>query len=276
MRRLLPTRGRLKELWHQHVAKDPWIFRDRYGLLYLFEQGDNVAWYCDQGVVLDDHAQLAYLQRAIQPGMVVLDVGSNIGGVSLLAAKLLQGTGQLYAFEADPGTYRLLSINFALNSVPTNFRAIHCAVTSAPGIASLSVFPRKVSGWNTLGHFELGGYRPERLVEVPATTLDVFAAENAVGKIDLIKVDVEGAEPEVFAGAADLLRRHVPSNVLFEISTIPLKGMRHTIAEVIEPLLGFDYRIFALNTDGTTRPADRGEIEKTTFGNFLAKAPGVP
>lgn len=268
----LPTRGRVLEFWHTRVRRSPWRFRDKFGIVYEFRPGDSFAEHYDRAAALDDAAQLAYLERTIVPGMTVVDIGANIGGAALLAARLLHDQGRLYAFEADPDTYAALCKNFELNGFPPHFEAINCAVTAAPGNVTLYRFPRSAASWNSLARYEAHGMAPEHSVEVRATTLDEFARERELVNIDLLKVDVEGAEPEVFAGAVDLLRELAVRRVMFEVSHVPLAGSGHRVEEVIQPLLTAGYVLHAIEPDGRLVRVAAEQVVATTFGNFVALA----
>jgi FkbM family methyltransferase len=273
MARRLPTRGRVLELWNTHVRRSPWLFRDRYGTTYQFRPGDSFAEHYDRGVTLDDPAELSYLERTVTPGMTVLDVGANIGGAALLAARLMRNHGRLFAFEADPDTCATLRTNFELNRLPATFEALNRAVASNRGTVTLHRFPRQASSWNSLARFEAHGLTPQSSIDVEALDLDSFASERRLEFIDLLKVDVEGAEPEVFAGASALLQRHAIRRVLFEISHVPLYGSGHTVNDVLEPLLSAGYSLAAIRADGQLYTTSAQSISATTFGNFVATAP---
>jgi FkbM family methyltransferase len=268
----LPTRGRVLEFWHTHVRRSPWQFRDRYGITYQFRPGDSFAEHYDKRATLDDPAQLAYLERTVEPTMTVLDVGANIGGASLLAARLMGNRGRLFAFEADPDTYTALRANFALNQLPYTFEALHCAVTRSCGVVTLHRFPRFAASWNSISRYDAHGLTPVSTTEVDSIDLDTFVRERKLGVIDLLKVDVEGAEPEVFEGAKNALKNRVVRRVLFEISRVPLLGSGHEVGDVLEPLRAAGYAFYALNPDGRLRAVTPREISAVTFGNFVALA----
>ncbi len=162
----LPSRGRVLELWHTHVRRSPWLFHDRYGIVYQFRPGDSFAEHYDKRATLDDAAQLAYLERHVTPRMTLLDVGANIGGAALLAARLMHDEGRLFAFEADPDTCASLRTNFELNQLPSNFEVVHAAVAAHSGTVALHRFPRFAASWNSIARYPAHGITPRDSVEV--------------------------------------------------------------------------------------------------------------
>lgn len=268
----LPTRGRVLEFWHTRVRRSPWLFRDKFGIVYQFRPGDSFAEHYDRRATLDDAAQLAYLERTVVPGMTVVDVGANIGGAALLAAKLMHHRGRLYAFEADPDTYAALRANFEFNRLPPHFEALNCAIAAGEGDVTLYRFPRFAASWNSIARYEAHGITPENSVDVKATSLDGFAQQRGLTSIDVLKVDVEGAEPEVFAGAARLLRERAVRRVMFEVSRVPLEGSGHRVEDVIEPLLTAGYVLHAIDPEGQLSRVAAERLVTTTFGNFVALA----
>lgn len=261
------------EFWHTRVRRVPWLFHDRYGIVYQFRPGDSFAEHYDKRAALDDDAQRAYLERAIKPGMTVFDVGANIGGVSLLAARLMGNQGRLLAFEPDPDTFAALATNFLLNRLPPHFEAINAAVAAHTGTVTLHRFPRSSASWNSIARYEAHGITPSTTIDVDCFALDTLAHERGIKSIDLLKLDVEGAEPLVLAGAVGLLRERAVARVLFEISQVPLLGSGHTVNDVLAPLLTTGYALFAIDPDGQLRATSVQEIAATRFGNFVARAP---
>ena len=93
------------------------------------------------------------------------------------------------------------------------------------GTLTLNLFDPRLGAWHSLGRPELPNpfepgqtIAPTGTVEVEAITLDDYAGENRLDRIALLKIDVEGAEPDVIAGAAGLLERGAVGAVLFEVS----------------------------------------------------------
>lgn len=135
------------------------------------------------------------LERAVRPGDVFVDVGAWIGPYTLLASRLVQPGGRVYAFEPDPIARRLLHRNLKANRA-SNVTVVPCAASDDEGVATLS-FAR-------LGNSATRIIRGEAGVEVETVRLDRFFERNGV-EPSVIKIDVEGEESAVLAGLGDKL-----------------------------------------------------------------------
>lgn len=139
---------------------------------------------------------------------IVVDVGANIGGLSIPLARKLGTGGRLFAFEPQSNVYHRLCGNVALNGI-TNVTCVNAAVGVEEGTATI---PRvDYSRSHQSGAIRLarsgGGDR------VPLIKLDTF--DFGAGKVGLIKIDVEGLEDQVILGALELIARDRPA-VYFE------------------------------------------------------------
>jgi FkbM family methyltransferase len=136
--------------------------------------------------------------RLLADARVVFDVGANVGWYTTIASQTLGAQGQVFAFEPDPGTSALLESNLARNGL-TNVRIIRTALSDRPGEAA----------WDTSAHpgdFHIAQGPAPTGATVLLTTIDAFCAEHAV-EIDVLKMDVQGAEPRVLAGMMKTLQR---------------------------------------------------------------------
>ena len=156
-------------------------------------------------------------KEQIRPGMVVVDVGANIGYYALIAAKLVGNEGKVYAFEPVSNNYDLLVANIKVNGY-TNIIPIPKAVSNKCGKALLfinkvNLTTPSLSQDNVTGHISTdimsAGLSTPSLSrdEVETITLDKFF-EGAVGveKVDFLKMDVEGYEGLVIEGAEKVLK----------------------------------------------------------------------
>ena len=153
--------------------------------------------------------ELAYLEKVLSPGKVFIDVGANFGVYTLVASKLAGAAGKVIAIEPTAQSFAVLRQNIALNHL-ANVRAFRVALTQTRGKAWL------YHGWdpvgNSLGMDPLCGEGGE---EVQTESLDNLMEQNGIGHVDVIKVDVEGAEELVLRGATRTLTTNSPV-VIFE------------------------------------------------------------
>ena len=144
-----------------------------------------------------DPAVAKAMTHLLKPGHIFWDVGAHLGYMSLIGCRLVGPTGHVHAFEPMPANVRRLREGRRMNAF-TNMTVHPVAVsdTDRPG-----VLHRHDSSamWSLVGHDPLG-------VQVTCVTLDAMLA--SLGPPDLVKIDVEGAELQVLAGAERLLCLH--------------------------------------------------------------------
>lgn len=143
-----------------------------------------------------------FMFRFLQPGMVLVDIGAHIGEYTLLAASTVKQSGEVHAFEPQSKMFPLLKENVHLN----NFNHVilnRVAVSDRVGEIEFEVFnePSVSSIRKQVATIEK---KDVELVSVPTVSLDEYWQDRE-RKLDLIKVDVEGAEKLVFEGAQRLL-----------------------------------------------------------------------
>jgi FkbM family methyltransferase len=149
-----------------------------------------------------------FLKTYLQEGMVFVDVGANIGSHAINAARLVGRTGSVFAFEADPDTYQLLADNIKSNSLRNIVLKQTCV---SDHVGTLSFYKHKDSAKSSIVD------RGEKLsVTLPSDTLDNLVPADA--KIDILKVDVEGAELSVLRGGRTVFTdQRRPSVVIIEV-----------------------------------------------------------
>jgi FkbM family methyltransferase len=149
--------------------------------------------------------------------MVVLDVGANLGLYTCLAAKRVGPTGQVHAFEPVAGIFQRLRRNLELNRLP-GVVSNRCCLAASAGVRTITVCGGDRGAWSSLAAPGLDVRLSTE--EVEATTLDGYVAAKGLTKVDLLKLDVEGAELEVLQGGAGLLSRDPRPLVLCEIEDV--------------------------------------------------------
>ncbi|MDD5109704.1 MAG: FkbM family methyltransferase [Patescibacteria group bacterium] len=157
-------------------------------------------------------------EGVIKPGMTVVDLGANIGYFTLLAARLVGHEGKVFAFEPEPKNFSLLQKNISDNHY-RNIVAVQSAVTDK--IATVKLF---LSRTNKGGHSLLPPQDSEGAVLVPSMSINSYFA-NSPSHIDLIKMDIEGAEPLALNGMEEVLKKNPNIILITEFNpTVIRKG----------------------------------------------------
>lgn len=150
-----------------------------------------------------------YLASWVRPGMTVVDVGANYGYYTLLLADAVGEAGHVIAVEPNPDAVSLLSESVLLNGHAGRTRIVPQALGAAAGQRLLFLPDGEPKNATLVDQADLAG---GRTVEVSTVTLDEVA--RACPKVDLVKIDAEGAEQEIVAGMAGLIARDRPILVL--------------------------------------------------------------
>ena len=163
------------------------------------------------------------LEKYLRPGDVFVDVGASIGWFTLIAAKAVGKSGKVYAFEPQPDSLNLLKKNVAANHFENVVVPTQAVVANKGGTTKLyavggawtwsSVFdPRKDYEKNIEANFRKDEDRTVREYEVESVRLD----DVLPGKVDFLKVDVEGANDDVVRGALAMIKRNPAMKLLIE------------------------------------------------------------
>jgi len=141
--------------------------------------------------------------RHIRPGMVVYDVGANVGYISLMLARAVGESGRVLAFEPLPANAERIRRNTALNPEGSRVELYELAVSNGPGTVHFRVHTS-----NAMGRMETVEGRTEgygESIEVATAGLDELVYERGLPAPDVIKMDIEGGEVLALPGAAHLL-----------------------------------------------------------------------
>lgn len=174
----------------------------------------------------------------LRPGSVAVDVGANVGVWSLLAVERRPGV-RVHAFEPVSAVAAQLRRHIALNGLDTIVANV-VAVAAEDGTARFFVNHTTNTGASSLFHRPI----PSVEISVPVVTLDSYLAQAGVDRVDVLKVDVEGAEIYVFKGARRLLSSEDAPAVFFEIDARLCAAAGTTTTEVKQLLIDYGYGVF--------------------------------
>ena len=174
--------------------------------------------------------------RAIEPGMLVVDGGANMGGYSLLASRRAGPAGRVFSFEPDPRNFARLAARVRRCA---NVRPIPKAIADKSGQSLLFLDTFHA------GHSLVDGRVGERGILVEVTSLDDFVRELGLPGLDVVKLDIEGAELLALDGMQQLLRGARRPVILCEVHP-PI-----TPEELIAKVEAHGYRASVLDAELT-------------------------
>jgi len=204
--------------------------------------------------------EFAFLDRVLKPGMVFVDVGANDGYFTLFAAQRVGPLGKVLAIEPSTRERLNLERNIERNRL-RNVTVLPVALGADCGTAELHLAQSSHAGHNTLGRFANDGVKAEGTERVNLRTLDSLAGDGPLDRIDVMKIDVEGAEASVIAGARDVLAATRPL-IVIEISDKALRGQGSDAGRLIGILreLNYEIGVFSPNTGRIELHADGRDL----------------
>jgi FkbM family methyltransferase len=212
----------------------------RGGLWWAMNPGD----YIQQDLFWSsakDAAEIREALRCMPKGGVMFDFGANFGYYAITIATALRGDCRIYAFEPNPPTLRRFRKNLELNST----RGVHPreeGVSDAPGRALVVEEPAH-SGAAYLDQ----AFNPvDGTSAINITTLDLFCEQHKIDRLDLIKMDIEGAELRALRGGVETLRRFQPV-ILIELNPYTLERDGCSVRDLVVFLEDLGYTIFTVH-----------------------------
>ena len=194
----------------------------------------------------DDVGDLRFLWRFLQEGMTFLDIGAYHGVYSIVAAKKLGPTGGVVAFEPSSRERGRMLVNLKLNNIESVSIEPY-AVSAGEGEALLTVVVDGFTTMNSLRRPPINHLTEQ--VEIRTMSLDGYLKSKRVNRVDLLKVDTEGGELEVFRGAGDLLSRLRPV-IICEVLDLVTNAWGYAAAEIMALLRAHNYEWFEVLLDG--------------------------
>ncbi len=211
-----------------------------------------------------------WFHQVVRPGAHVVDVGANIGYFTVLAAKLTGPTGRVVGFEANPRLRPLAARNLAANSMHGHAEVRHLAAWSEA--AELVLHLRRHFAANSslaavdpafLDHL---GDEASEPVRVPAAALDDELAD--LGRVDVVKIDVEGAELRVMQGLRRTLAANPGVQVLCEWSPESIRDLACDPADLVTLFDELGLVASVLQDDGTTAPPPADGLLSLPYANL--------
>jgi FkbM family methyltransferase len=180
----------------------------------------------------------------LHQGNVFYDIGANVGFFSIIAARLVGSTGQVYAFEPGEGNANSIRHNARLNNF-SQIEVIQKAVSDTPGEGELLL--AQYSG----GHALATADAPPDLagkVTVELVTIDDLIAQNQIKPPNFVKVDIEGAELDALRGMTETIKQYKPI-IIYEIDDGDRVAYQRKYQELESFLQSLGYQVNSVEED---------------------------
>ncbi len=179
----------------------------------------------------------------LQPGMTFFDVGANVGQYTLLASGL---NCTVHSFEPAPVIFQLLADNVKplAQSVQVNQSAL--SDVEEP-VTLYMAQPGDLGSTSLTKQYCASG----QTVEVPCTTIDNYMSKHAISRVDVLKIDVEGAESAVLRGAEKLLSGPHRPSIVIEYEETAQQRFGSSCAELTRFLTAHGYKLERITEHGT-------------------------
>jgi FkbM family methyltransferase len=189
---------------------------------------------------------MSFFRSSLTPGMTVVDIGANLGFFTVIAAGKVGPSGKVFAYEPDPHNFDLLKKNIAVNSF-TTVKASSTALSDRVGTRELFF------GDNNTTH-SFGDKRGAGRSETVSTdTLDNSLKQYGSPQIDLIKMDIEGAEPIALEGMLDTIKKNPNLILLFEFHPNAIKRVGHSPLGLLKRLTELGFSLSVIDEDKKVR-----------------------
>jgi FkbM family methyltransferase len=160
-------------------------------------------------MISDEHEQFLKEKYHLKENDVVFDIGAHIGKYAIRVGKMIGNGGKVFAIEIEPNTYELLSRNIALNGLEKIVQPLKIAISNKSGKADFFISKGR-SEVNSM-HDKWG----ER-IEIQTTTIDELIEKNGLKKVNLIQMDIQGAEYEAILGAVKSIESKIIDTFIIE------------------------------------------------------------
>ena len=213
-----------------------------------------------------------FLDRTVGSGMTCMDIGANIGEVTLHLAKKVAPNGRVYAFEPVAPLYTRLKKNVIKNGLDGVVSLHQTAISNQTGWAVMSYADETKENQGMGSLVNLENQVTKLSQETSTITLDDFVKEHDIKNIDLMKIDIQGAEGHLLEGGQDLFNRLSP-DLLIEISPTDLSCAGLNSRGLCRMIENYGYHIYTIKGGSVERLvyADRVSADFSSSNVFCTK-----
>lgn len=207
----------------------------------------------------------------IKPGMNVVDVGSNVGFYSLLAAEKIGPDGSLTCFEANSELASTLFHNLQINGFTDRSKVLNKAVFSHKTKLDFKIYENYMGSSSIWASEEIASTFHDKLrtVEVDAISLDEYFSENA--KVDLLKIDAEGAEPFILKGSERLISANPNIIIIMEFVPALIERSYGSVEQFYNDIHDYGLTVYEIKTDSSLSPLSLRRLKEISGTDVVLK-----
>jgi FkbM family methyltransferase len=197
------------------------------------------------------------IRQLVRPGDRVIDIGANLGYYTLIMASLVGESGKLDSFEANPRIAQLLTRSVEFNGYAPRTTVHAAAAGNKTGTVQFTTWRHKSGS----GHLALDAhdYPADTLkLSVPMVRLDDVVGSD---RVDLIRIDAEGAEPLILEGARQTLLRS-PAILICMEWAVGMISDRRDVAQFLSELRGLGFRFWKIEHDASLVELTDGALKE--------------
>jgi FkbM family methyltransferase len=189
-----------------------------------------------------EHMEMKLTELILNKDSIFLDVGSGIGDFSLIASNKIT-TGKIFAFEPSKEPLQTLKENIAINFLENKIKVIDQVASDRKG--QITFEETSVSEVSHIGYSLKG-------IKKKTNTLDNIIKDNKLNNIDLIKIDVEGAESLVLKGLDDSLQKEKVKSMIIELNS-NANSFNSSKIKLVKNLIRQNFKVYVINEESLSK-----------------------
>lgn len=209
----------------------------------------------------------AHIQRLLQPGMTFLDIGAHVGYYSRMAADIVGSNGRVVAFEPNPHNHAMLKNNMGNRD---NVTLMQVALAEHEGTAELHDYLMMSASGSlhydeTLRDVQLAGtqqnvdfaprldadFAPQTYT-VRTAPVDSLLAEQGITQVDVVKMDIEGAEMGALRGMRETIANSPTLALVMEYNPLGLQAFDNVPEDALQEVLAMGFtKLYVIEADGS-------------------------
>lgn len=245
-------------------------------MLLAFDVNSIMYYFLGSMASPEEFAVEKLLKRVLRKGDIFFDIGSNVGFYTFFAAPLCGETGSIHAFEANSALKVNLLRSAALNQFSDRININSVAVGETHGGEACLYMPTDTQAIGIPSTYLHEWLNPELKMSVPLISIDGYIHEKRLPRVDVIKIDIEGAELVAFKGMKNTLNNTPPTLIICELMSnfitskegvsLHRDSSAPTSIEVVEFMRTHDYYPCHINkqTGLLDNPICMNKLEKTS------------